>query len=148
MFRVTVFNKEGINQISRQSNSKVYNMSTEGSESLDDILRKLISSLPEVRGAAIVSVEGLPISSALPNNVDETRVAAMTAAMLSLGERAAQEFEKGELEQLYVGGRDGYVLVVGAGPNAVLTVSAGRNVKLGLVLLECKRACEKILNLI
>ncbi len=123
-------------------------MVPEPSESLDDILRKLISSIPEVKAASVVSVEGLPIASALPRNVDETRVAAMTAAMLSLGERAAQEFEKGDLEQVYVRGVDGYVLVMSAGPNAVLTVSASKEVKLGLILLDCKRACEKISKLV
>ncbi len=123
-------------------------MSPEAAESLDDILRKLISSIPEVKAAAIVSVEGLPIASALPRNVDETRVAAMTAAMLSLGERAAQEFEKGDLEQVYVRGVDGYILVMSAGSNAVLTVSASKDVKLGLIFLDCKRACEKISKLV
>jgi predicted regulator of Ras-like GTPase activity (Roadblock/LC7/MglB family) len=126
----------------------VLTISDESSETLDDILKKLLASIPEVKAASIVSVEGLPIASALPRNVDETRIAAMTAAMLSLGERAAQEFEKGSLEQLFVGGVNGYVLVVGAGPNAVLTVSASKEVKLGLIFLDCKRACEKIAKLV
>ncbi|GAB4311854.1 MAG: roadblock/LC7 domain-containing protein [Promethearchaeota archaeon] len=117
-------------------------------ETLDDILKKLLASIPEVKAASIVSVEGLPIASALPKNVDETRVAAMTAAMLSLGERAAQELEKGELEQVLVRGREGYLLVFGAGSNAVLTVSATRDVKLGLIFLDCKRACERIAKLV
>ncbi len=120
----------------------------ESSETLDDILKKLLASIPEVKAASIVSVEGLPIASALPRNVDETRVAAMTAAMLSLGERAAQEFEKGDMEQVFVRGVDGYILVMGAGPNAVLTVSATKDVKLGLIFLDCKRACEKISKLV
>ncbi len=123
-------------------------ISDESSETLDDILKKLLASIPEVKAASIVSVEGLPIASALPRNVDETRVAAMTAAMLSLGERAAQEFEKGDMEQVFVRGVDGYILVMGAGPNAVLTVSATKDVKLGLIFLDCKRACEKISKLV
>lgn len=44
------------------------------SENLDDILKKLLSAIPEVRAAAIVSAEGLPIASALPQGVDETRI--------------------------------------------------------------------------
>ncbi len=127
---------------------RVLTISDESSETLDDILKKLLASIPEVKAASIVSVEGLPIASALPRNVDETRVAAMTAAMLSLGERAAQEFEKGDMEQVFVRGVDGYILVMGAGPNAVLTVSATKDVKLGLIFLDCKRACEKISKLV
>ena len=118
------------------------------SENLDDILKKLLAAIPEVKAAAIVSAEGLPIASALPQGVDETRIAAMTAALLSLSERAVIEMEKGLFEQLYVKGSDGYLLVLQAGPNAVLTVSTTKEVRLGLIFLDCKRTCEKIAKLI
>jgi predicted regulator of Ras-like GTPase activity (Roadblock/LC7/MglB family) len=117
-------------------------------ETLDDILKKLLASIPEVKSAAVVSVEGLPIASVLPQGVDETRIAAMTAAILSLGERAAMEMSKGDLEQIYVRGSNGYLLVLEAGPNAVLTVSTTRDVRLGLIFLDCKRTCQKIAELI
>jgi len=117
-------------------------------ENLDDILKKLLGAIPEVKAAAIVSAEGLPIASALPQGVDETRIAAMTAALLSLAERSVIEMEKGEFDQLYVKGSDGYLLVLQAGPNAVLTVSTTKDVRLGLIFLDCKRTCEKIAKLI
>jgi predicted regulator of Ras-like GTPase activity (Roadblock/LC7/MglB family) len=121
---------------------------SETGESLDDILKKLLAAIPEVKAAAIVSAEGLPIASALPQGVDETRIAAMTAALLSLAERSVIEMEKGEFDQLYVKGSDGYLLVLQAGPNAVLTVSTTKDVRLGLIFLDCKRTCEKIAKLI
>ena len=117
-------------------------------ETLDDILKKLLAAIPEVKAAAIVSAEGLPIASALPQGIDETRIAAMTAALLSLSERAVIEMEKGEFEQLYVRGNEGYLLVLQAGPNAVLTVSTTKDVRLGLIFLDCKRTTEKIAKLI
>ena len=117
-------------------------------DTLDDILKKLLAAIPEVKAAAIVSAEGLPIASALPQGVDETRIAAMTAALLSLSERAVIEMEKGEFDQLYVKGTDGYLLVLQAGPNAVLTVSTSKDVRLGLIFLDCRRTCEKIALLI
>lgn len=117
-------------------------------DTLDDILKKLLSAIPEVKAAAIVSAEGLPIASALPQGVDETRIAAMTAALLSLSERAVIEMDKGEFEQLYVKGNEGYLLVLQAGPNAVLTVSTTKDVRLGLIFLDCKRTTEKIAKLI
>ena len=117
-------------------------------DTLDDILKKLLSAIPEVKAAAIVSAEGLPIASALPQGVDETRIAAMTAALLSLSERAVIEMDKGEFEQLYVKGGEGYLLVLQAGPNAVLTVSTTKDVRLGLIFLDCKRTTEKIAKLI
>ncbi|KKN44410.1 hypothetical protein LCGC14_0693580 [marine sediment metagenome] len=117
-------------------------------ENLDDILKKLLSAIPEVKAAAIVSAEGLPIASALPQGVDETRIAAMTAALLSLAERSVIELDKGEFDQLYVKGSEGYLLVLQAGPNAVLTVSTTKDVRLGLIFLDCRRTCEKIAKLI
>ena len=117
-------------------------------DTLDDILKKLLAAIPEVKAAAIVSAEGLPIASALPQGVDETRIAAMTAALLSLSERAVIEMEKGEFDQLYVKGTEGYLLVLQAGPNAVLTVSTTKDVRLGLIFLDCRRTCEKIAMLI
>ncbi|MHA1689345.1 MAG: roadblock/LC7 domain-containing protein [Promethearchaeota archaeon] len=117
-------------------------------ETLEEILKNLSTGIPEIISAAIVSVEGLPIASALPNDVDETRIAAMTAALLSLAERAVHEMKKGEFEQLLVKGSDGYLLVLAAGMNAVLTVSTTSDVKLGLIFLDCRRTCEKIAKLI
>ena len=117
-------------------------------ENLDDILKKLLTAIPEVKAVAIVSAEGLPIASALPQGVDETRIAAMTAALLSLAERSVIEMDKGEFEQLYVKGTEGYLLVLQAGPNAVLVVSTTKDVRLGLIFLDCKRTCEKIAKLL
>ncbi len=117
-------------------------------DTLEGVLKELQGSIPEIEACAIVSVEGLPIVSALPNNVDEAKVAAMTAAMLTLGEKAAIELGKGTLEQVNVKGEDGWLLVIQAGMNACLTVSTTANAKLGLIFLDMKRAAEKIANMI
>jgi len=124
------------------------NMDPNTPENLDDLLKKLLGAIPEVKAAAIVSAEGLPIASALPQGVDETRIAAMTAALLSLSERAIIEMSKGDFDQLYIKGSSGYLLILQAGPNAVLTVSTTSEVRLGLILLDCRRTCEKISKLI
>ncbi len=117
-------------------------------DTLEGVLKELQGSIPEIEACAIVSVEGLPIVSALPNDVDEAKVAAMTAAMLTLGEKAAIELGKGTLEQVNVKGEDGWLLVVQAGMNACLTVSTTANAKLGLIFLDMKRAAEKIAKMI
>ncbi len=113
-------------------------------DTLEGVLNELQGSIPEIEACAIVSVEGLPIVSALPPDVDEAKVAAMTAAMLTLGEKAAIELGKGTLEQVNVKGIDGWLLVVSAGLNACLTVSTTANAKLGLIFLDMKRAADKI----
>jgi len=115
---------------------------------LEGVLNELQGSIPEIEACAIVSVEGLPIVSALPTDVDEAKVAAMTAAMLTLGEKAAMELGKGELEQVNIKGVNGWLLVVQAGLNACLTVSTTANAKLGLIFLDMKRAAEKVAAMI
>jgi len=111
-------------------------------------LRDLQASSPDVEASAIVSVDGLSIASALPQNVEEDRVSAMSAAMLSLGERIASELGRGTLEQVYIKGREGYVLLMSVGEDAVLTVMARKQAKLGLILLDMRRATEDLARLI
>lgn len=116
----------------------------ESGDNLDDLLKKLLGAIPEIKAVAIVSAEGLPIASALPQGVDETKIAAMTAALLSLSEKAIIEMRKGDFDQLYIKGSEGYLLVMQAGPNAVLTVSTTKDVRLGLILLDLGRHLGKI----
>jgi predicted regulator of Ras-like GTPase activity (Roadblock/LC7/MglB family) len=95
-----------------------------------------------------VSVDGLMIASALPQDVEEDRVAAMSAAMLSLGERTATELARGELSEVYVKGESGYVVLMAAGEEAVLTALARKDAKLGLVFLDMKRTAQEVGTLI
>jgi uncharacterized protein len=111
-------------------------------ELLMDKLRDLQSSSGEVEAAAIVSVDGLSMASLLPPGVEEDRVSAMSAAMLSLGERIASELTRGVLEQVNVKGDNGYVILTSVGEEAVLTVLARKDAKLGLILLDVKRVVD------
>jgi len=92
---------------------------------LDRILTELVGQVPEIEAASVVSFDGLPMASALPPGMDEDRVAAMSAALLSLGERAAEGLGRGELSQVYIEGENGNVFLVSADNEAVL-VAVGR----------------------
>ncbi len=111
-------------------------------------LRDMRSSTPDIEASAIVSVDGLILASDLPATVEEDRVSAMSAAMLSLGERIATELGRGELDQVYIRGDEGYVFLMAAGEEAVLTILARREAKLGLVLLDAKRAAADIATMV
>ncbi len=117
-------------------------------DKLQKLLIELEAEIPEIEASAVVSAEGLPVASALPRNIDETRVAAITAAMLNMGERAAIEFSKGNLSRIIIHGTDGILLSMAAGENAVLTVSTTHDVKLGILLLFTERTAEKIQKLL
>ena len=113
-----------------------------------DRLRELQASSPDIEASALVSIDGLSIASALPREVEEDRVSAMSAAMLSLGERIAGELGRGSLEQVYIKGQEGYVILTAVGHEAVLTALAGQQAKLGLVFLDMRRAAEALARLI
>jgi hypothetical protein len=113
-----------------------------------DRLREMQSASPDIIASAVVSVDGLIMASALPAEVEEDRVSAMSAAMLSLGERIAMELGRGSLEQVYIRGDSGYVLVTAVGQEAVLTALARENAKLGLIFLEMRRAAEHLARIV
>ena len=107
-------------------------------------LKDLQASTPDVEASAVVSLDGLIIASALPADVEEDRMAAMSAAMLSLGERTSEELHKGKLNQVFIKGEDGYVVLMSAGDEAVLSVMARKDAKLGLLFLDMRRTAEHI----
>ena len=101
-------------------------MTKSRSQLMVERLRDLQASSPDIEASAVVSVDGLTIASALPQGVEEDRVSAMSAAMISLGERIASELGRGFLDQVYIKGGEGYVVLMSVGEDAVLTALARR----------------------
>ena len=123
-------------------------MSKSRTEQLVERLRDLQASSGDVEAAAVVSVDGLSMASSLPADIEEDRVSAMSAAMLSLGERISSELGRGELEQVMVKGENGYVILTAVGEEAVLTVLAREGAKLGLIFLDVNRTVEALTGLV
>ena len=71
-------------------------------EMLESVLSELNGSSVEIEASAVISLDGLVIASVLPQSLDTDRVGAMSVAMLSLGNRAAQELARGDLEQVLI----------------------------------------------
>ena len=123
-------------------------MAISRAEQMVNRLQEMQTASPEIEASAVVSVDGLTIASALPADTEEDRVSAMSAAMLSLGERIATELQRGNLDQVYVHGDGGYVLLSAIGEEAVLTALARDGAKLGLIFLEMRRAAEDLSQLV
>ena len=111
---------------------------------LDRALADLLGQAPELEAAAVVSFDGLAMASVLPPGMDEDRVAAMSAALLSLGEKAAQGLGRGDLSQVYIEGETGTVFLVSCDDEAVLVAVAAAGAKAGLMLFEVRRAAAAI----
>ncbi|MGB3714762.1 MAG: roadblock/LC7 domain-containing protein [Candidatus Promineifilaceae bacterium] len=117
-------------------------------ELMVDRLRDLQAGTPDIEASAVVSVDGLIMASSLPSGVDEDRISAMSAAMLSLGDRIAGELRRGQLNQVYIRGTEGIIVLMAIGEEAVLTVLARSSAKLGLIFLDMKRAAADLERLI
>lgn len=115
---------------------------------LEDRLQKFVRKTPEVQGAILVSPDGLPISSVLPTVLDEERTAAMSAAMLSLGEQIAKDLARGAIERILVEGEKGCSILVGCGEEVVLLILASKESKQGILFLAIKRLVDDLKSLL
>ena len=116
------------------------------SPEIEKFLASLTESVDEIEAAVVVGVDGLPIAANLPEEFDETLLAAMSAALLTVGERVASDLGKGALHQVFAQGGSGAVIMVAAGPDSVLMVSTNTSslTGLGLVFINMERAAKKI----
>ncbi len=128
--------------------SRMATVTKSRAEQLVDRLRAMQAAAPDIEASAVVSVDGLIMASALQQGVEEDRVSAMSAAMLSLGERIAGELGRGSLEQVYIKGDNGSILLTSVGAEAVLTALTRQQAKLGLIFLEMRRAAEDLARLV
>jgi hypothetical protein len=117
-------------------------------EKIQEILRNLRSVSPDIIGSAMVSTDGFVIASLLPNEIDEELVSGMAAALLGVGERIAAELMGGAMEQTYVRGRQGYVILNAVGSDALLIVLTTPDAKLGLVFLDIRRRVGELTKIV
>jgi hypothetical protein len=113
-----------------------------GEDKIQTILTDLNGSSADIEASALISTDGLVISSALTAGMDDDRISAMVAAMLSLGDRTAAELSLGSLEQVLISGAQGYVLIIHASNAAVLCIIANKPIKLGLLFVGASRAAR------
>ncbi|MFB0559879.1 MAG: roadblock/LC7 domain-containing protein [Candidatus Lokiarchaeia archaeon] len=117
-------------------------------EELEGLLKSMQDTDPDVQASAIVRTDGLVMASALPKDADEGLIAAMSAALLNIGNRAVSELDRGELDKVIVSGTKGDTILRGVGSEAVLSAITKPGANMGLVLVEMKRTGDKIADLL
>ena len=113
-------------------------------EKLSVVLQNFVTATNDVQGAALVTPDGLPLAACLPGNMDDERVSAMSAAILSLGERIGSELARGGIDRIYVEGNQGYAILTSCGDDAVFLVLASATAKQGILMLEIKRSIAEL----
>ena len=114
------------------------------SQVLADTLSTLLAGSADIQGAAVVSQDGLVMTSNLPKGADETQVGASTAALLGLSMRNTPTLGRGNFVQSLIQGDDGNIILVGAGDSAIFVGLTPLDVNLGMVFLEAKEAAAAI----
>jgi len=119
-------------------------MNSSRHEGIMQVLKTLQRENAGIEAAALVSPDGLILESMLPPGVGEERISAMSAALLAIAEKAAQESRRGRVRELYISGDEGYVVLLNVGVKAILTVIASEKARLGYILLDSRKAAEEI----
>ncbi len=114
-------------------------MAKRRSEVLTEHLESLLRESADIHGAVIVGTDGLVLSSNLPmGGHDATRVGAEGAALVGLSKRALGNLKCGDFKVAILQGKDGWVIVSGAGPQAMVLGLTEPSVNLGMALLEMR----------
>lgn len=108
------------------------------------ILSQMMQSAPDIIGCALVSEDGLPIHSIIPEEIEEDSMSAMSATLYALGERVISDLTTGVLEQVYVKGDKGYVVISSAGQMGTLAIIAKVSAKLGYVLMVLRQVMSDL----
>jgi len=107
------------------------------------ILSKLEENVPDIVGSAIITTNGLMISSLLPSEANERMIAAMSAALLGVSKRVSQELFSGNFKSLMLEIDKGNMFLMGTG-RVILVVLTKPEPNIGLVTLEMDSAGKDI----
>ena len=112
------------------------------------LLNKFLNRNPKSSTAIIVTNEGLPIITSISHRLDEVKISTMAATLFSLSNMAIDDMVLGEFKELFIKGKEGYLLLFQAGENTIFMVSTTIDIQLRLIMAECIQICEKIARLL
>lgn len=111
-------------------------------------LDELRSSIPGLEAAVLSTFDGLVLASSSTLAEEPSKLAALGAAMLSLGQRVTTTYAAGDAMEIDLNGSDGRVIFFRVAGRAILAVSAtispSSGVNMGLVLLESRNFVQKL----
>jgi predicted regulator of Ras-like GTPase activity (Roadblock/LC7/MglB family) len=113
-------------------------------DELVSLLDEFLTMTPGVEAAAVVSPDGWPIVCATPDWLDERRLAAMSSALVVLGERAVAELGKVGVDHVFVEGTHGHTALMPAGGSALMVATTYPGARVGLVLYELRRTAMAV----
>lgn len=109
-----------------------------------EILQELHQESHEIKASALLSADGIMVASQLPESVSEDKLAAMSAALLSVGDRIMSDLLQGITDRVLVQSSVGYVIVSAVSEELLLAIVACPDAKLGMIFHDIKQVAQKI----
>ena len=103
---------------------------------MDELLRELREESPGIEAAVLISSDAMPLASDVPEQMEEQLLSAMASSLIASSERVAGDLSRGDVEQVYVKGESGDLIVVKVNDEAVLACTVDHLAKMGLTMLE------------
>jgi predicted regulator of Ras-like GTPase activity (Roadblock/LC7/MglB family) len=80
----------------------------------------------------------------MDNEINDGIVSAMSAAIQSVGERAAEELKRGKLNRILLDGDEGHMIMNQAGEHAILVTLVKKSASLGVIFMFIDSYSRKI----
>jgi len=112
-------------------------------EELDDVLTNLMQ-VGQIKASGIVSKEGLLINSRTPPDVDARIFSALCSTIMGAAEAASGQMTTGSVSQISVKTEKGTIVLIPAGPKAILTALTEPEAQLGLIFVEMESIAEQV----
>lgn len=114
-------------------------------EGLNWLLDDLVTRVPPVRQAVLLSVDGLLIGASAGLSADDAEhLSAVASGFQSLARGAGRRFDGGPVRQTIVEMRSAFLFVSAAGPGACLAVLTEADSDIGLVAYEMAMLIKRV----
>ena len=117
-------------------------------ESIRSLLEEFNDSVEGINASAVASSDGLPISSAIKEDINLAVISALGAAVQGSSRSVMEQMGLKNLTSTMINADDGKILVFNLNDVASLIAVTDVDANLGLVLLSSNRFKNKIMNML
>lgn len=110
-------------------------------------LEQLENSTGDILSSALVTDDGLIMASTTSGDVNKETFAAYCAAAFKRAGETMEELSRENIDTLFFESKNHRVVTVRVGEHALLIALTGKNVQMGLVLINMQRTAQKIKEL-
>jgi predicted regulator of Ras-like GTPase activity (Roadblock/LC7/MglB family) len=110
-------------------------------------LEQLENSTGDISSSALVTDDGLIMASTTSGDVNKETFAAYCAASFKRASETMEELSGENIDTLFFESKNHRVVTVRVGEHALLVALTGKNVQVGLVLINMQKTTQKIKEL-